>query len=179
RAEQREEIKQRTSEALNSFVKKSYGDFLACTAGTLDVQKPSSKASVPGRAREGSHAAIQLYVVNTGGPADTASLPQWKTGLVSDNTTWCVIDRGFELIPVWDVILCNHCRDFKSVGQMSRALRAAYKALTNQSIGTVFGEELGSAVQEARDFMGTVKTWQVIVDEEKLLMLMGLKDYLS
>ncbi|XP_064267493.1 interferon-induced very large GTPase 1-like [Passer domesticus] len=179
-AEQQEEMKQQMSEALNIFFMKSYGDFLASAAGALDVSKPSSKASVQGRAREGSHTAIQLYVVNTGGPADTASLPQWKTGLISDNTTWCVIDRGFELIPVWDIILCNHCGDFQSAGQMSRALRAAYKALTNQSVGIIFGEELGSAVQEARDFMGTVKTWEVTKgDEKKLLMLMGLKDYLS
>ncbi|XP_059699163.1 interferon-induced very large GTPase 1-like [Haemorhous mexicanus] len=180
RTEQREEIKRQTSEALNSFVGASWGGFGASVEGTLDVSKSSSKASVTERARESSHTAIQLYVVNTGGPADTASLPQWKTGLVSDNTTWCVIDRGFQLIPVWEVILCNHCGDFKSVDQMSRALRAAYKALTNQSVGTVFGEELGSAVQEARDFMGTVKAWEVTeADEEKMLMLMRLKDDLS
>nr|XP_054508975.1 interferon-induced very large GTPase 1-like [Agelaius phoeniceus] len=179
RAEQREEVKRQTSEALNSFVGASWGGFGASVEGTLDVSKSSSQASVLGRAAESSHTAIQLYVVNTGGPADTASLPQWKTGLVSDNTTWCVIDRGFELIPVWDVILCNHCGDFKSVGQMSRALRAGYKALTNQSLGMPFGEELGSAVQEARDFMGTVKAWEVTVDEEKLFMLMELKDDLS
>ncbi|XP_054149385.1 interferon-induced very large GTPase 1-like [Melozone crissalis] len=178
RAEQREEVKRQTSEALNSFVGASWGGFGASVEGTLDISKSSSQASVLGRAGASSHAAIQLYVVNTGGPADTASLPQWKTGLVSDNTTWCVIDRGFELIPVWDIILCNHCGDFKSVGQMSRALRAGYKELTNQSVGTVFGEELGSAVQEAKSFMGTVKTWEVTVDE-KLLMLMELKDDLS
>ncbi|XP_037986432.1 interferon-induced very large GTPase 1-like [Motacilla alba alba] len=180
RAEQREEMKRQTCKALNSFVMKSYGDFLVSAVGALDVSKSSTRASVQGRDGESSHTGIQLYVVNTGGPADTASLPQWKTGLVSDNTTWCVIDCGFELIPVWDVILCNHCKDFKSVGQMSRALRAAYKALTNHSIGTVFGEELGSAVQEARDFMGTVRAWDVMkVDERKLLRLMEQKDYLS
>ncbi|XP_057876634.1 interferon-induced very large GTPase 1-like [Melospiza georgiana] len=180
RAEQREEVKRETSEALNIFVGASWGGFGASVGGTLDVSKSSSKASVQGKARESSHTAIQLYVVNTGGPADTSSLPQWKTGLVSDNTTWCVIDRGFELIPVWDVILRNHCKDFKSAGQMSRALRAAYEALTNESVGMVFGEELGSAVQEARDFMATVKAWEVTkVDERKLLMLMELKDDLS
>ncbi|XP_059323685.1 interferon-induced very large GTPase 1-like [Ammospiza nelsoni] len=180
RAEQREEMKRQTFEALNSFVRKSYGDFLASAGGALDISKPRSKVSLQGRARESSHTEIQLCVVNTGGPADTSSLPQWKTGLVSDNTTWCVIDRGFQLIPVWDIILYNHCGDFKSVGQMSTALRAGYKALTNQSIDTVFGEELGSAVQEARDFMETVKAWEVTkVDENKLLMLMELKDDLS
>ncbi|XP_005062047.2 PREDICTED: interferon-induced very large GTPase 1-like, partial [Ficedula albicollis] len=179
RAEQREKVKRQTSEALNSFVRKSYGDVLESAAGALDVSTSSSKASVLRRAAESSHTAIQFYVANTGGPADTTSLPQWKTGLVSDNTTWCVIDRGFELIPVWDVILCNHSGDFKSVGQMSRALRDAYKALTNESVGEIFGEELDSAVQEARDFMETVKAWEVTVDERKLHMLMEVKDDLS
>ncbi|XP_039914648.1 interferon-induced very large GTPase 1-like [Hirundo rustica] len=179
RAEQREEMKQQTSEALNSFLRMSYGSFLANAVGSLDVSKSSSKASVLGRAGDSSQTAIHLSVVNTGGPPDTASLPQWKMGLMSDNTTWCVIDRGFELVPVWDVILYNHSRDFKSVGQMSRALRDAYKELTNQSIGTIFGENLGSAVQEARDFMGTVKTWEVMVDEGKLRMMMKLKDDLN
>ncbi|RMB94647.1 hypothetical protein DUI87_28882 [Hirundo rustica rustica] len=178
-AEQREEMKQQTSEALNSFVRMNYGGFLANAAGPLDVSKSSSKASVLGKAGDSSQTAIHLSVVNTGGPPDTASLPQWKTGLVSDNTTWCVIDRGFELVPVWDVILYNHSRDFKSVGQMSRALRDAYKELTNQSIGTIFGKEIDIAVQKARDFMGTVKAWEVTVDERKLLRLMELKNDLN
>ncbi|KAM4903426.1 interferon-induced very large GTPase 1-like [Sylvia borin] len=179
RTEQREEIKRQTCAALNSLVRKSYGGFLASAAGGLDVSIFSLKASVLGRARDSSHTAVQLSVVYRGCPPDTVSLPQWKTGLVSDNTTWCVIDRGFELIPVWDIILCNHSRDFKSVGQMSRALRAAYKELTNQSVGSIFGEKIEIAVQEARDFMETVKAWEVTVDERKLLMLMELKDDLN
>ncbi|XP_066036698.1 interferon-induced very large GTPase 1-like [Chamaea fasciata] len=179
RAKQREEMKRRTCEALNSFVGASWGGFRASATWALDVSKSSSKPSVLGGARESSHTVILLNVVNTGGPPDTASFPQWKTGLVSHNTTWCVIDRGFELIPVWDIILCNHRGDFKSVGQMSRALRDAYKELTNQSVGTVFGGEIEIAVQEARDFMETVKAWEVTVDERKLLMLMQLKDDLN
>uniref|UniRef100_A0A8C5X2K9 Uncharacterized protein n=1 Tax=Malurus cyaneus samueli TaxID=2593467 RepID=A0A8C5X2K9_9PASS len=152
RAEQWEEMKRQTCEALNSFVRASFRGFRANAVGAVDVSKSSSQASVQRSASKSSHTAIQLCMVNTGGPPDTASLPQWKTGLVSDNTTWRVIDRGFQLIPVWDIILCSHSRDFQSVTQMSRALRAAYKALTNQSIGTAFGEELGSAVQEAKEF---------------------------
>uniref|UniRef100_A0A8C3TWL9 VLIG-type G domain-containing protein n=1 Tax=Catharus ustulatus TaxID=91951 RepID=A0A8C3TWL9_CATUS len=177
--DQWEEVKRQTSEALNSFVGASWGGTVASVGGNLDVSKSIPQASVQGRGAERSHSAIQLHVVNTGGPSDTTSLPQWRTGLMSDNTTWCVIDRGFELIPVWDVILCNHCGDFESVGQMCRALRDAYKALTNESIGTIFGEELGSAVQEARDFIETVKAWEVTADVQKLLMLMELKDDLN
>ncbi|XP_032539335.1 interferon-induced very large GTPase 1-like [Chiroxiphia lanceolata] len=179
RAEQREEMKRQTSEALNSFVGASFSGFGVSAGGATDVSRSSSQASVQGRAGESSHTEIQCQVFTTGGPSETDSLPQWKTGLVSNNSTWCVIDRGSQLIPVWEVILCNHSRDFQSVHGMSRALRAAYKALTNQSVGTAFGEELASAVEEAREFMEIVKTWEETVDERKLLMLTDLKQNLS
>ncbi|XP_027527421.1 interferon-induced very large GTPase 1-like, partial [Neopelma chrysocephalum] len=179
RDELQEEMKRQTSEALNSFVGASLGGFGASGGVAATASKSSSKASVEGKTRESSHTAIQLYVVNTGGPSETDSLPQWKTGLVSNNSTWCVIDRGFQLIPVWDVILCNHRRDFQSVYRMSSALRAAYKALTNQSIDSTVREELASAVEEARHFMEFVKTWEGTVDERKLLKLMDLKEDLN
>ncbi|NWT07449.1 GVIN1 GTPase, partial [Mionectes macconnelli] len=51
--------------------------------------------------------------------------------------------------------------------------------LTNQSVGTAFAEELASAVEEARDFMEVVRTWEGTADESKLLMLMDLKRDLS
>ncbi|XP_050186804.1 interferon-induced very large GTPase 1-like [Myiozetetes cayanensis] len=179
RAEQREEMKRQTTEALNSFVGGSFGGFGASAGGATDVSRSSSQASVQGRAGESSHTAVQLHVFTTGGPSESDSLPQWKTGLQCNNSTWCVIDRGSQLIPVWELILCNHSRDFQSVYEMSRALRAAYKALTNQRLGTAFGEELASAVEEARDFMEIVRTWEGTVDEGKLLMLTDLKKELS
>ncbi|XP_008917714.2 interferon-induced very large GTPase 1 [Manacus vitellinus] len=179
RDEHQEKVKRQTSDALNSFVGASLGGFGASGGGASTVSISSSKASVEDQARESSLTDIQLYVVNTGGPSETDSLSQWKNGLVSNNSTWCVIDRGFQLIPVWEVILCNHSRDFQSVYGMSSALRAAYKALTNQSVDTTFREELASAVEEARDFMEFVKTWEGTVDERKLLMLMDLKEDLN
>uniref|UniRef100_A0A8C5TFL1 Uncharacterized protein n=1 Tax=Malurus cyaneus samueli TaxID=2593467 RepID=A0A8C5TFL1_9PASS len=174
RAEQWEEMKRQTCEALNSFVSASFR-LGVNAAGAMDVFQIQLTSLLSREAPARVPTQHSAPVVKQGAPPDTASLPQWKMGLVSDNTTWRVIDRGFQLIPVWDIILCSHSRDFQSVTQMSRALRAAYKALTNQSIGTAFGEELGSAVQEAKDFMEIVKTWEVTVDERKVFMLMELK----
>ncbi|XP_039580185.1 interferon-induced very large GTPase 1-like, partial [Passer montanus] len=51
-AEQREEMKRQTSEALNSFVGASWSGFWASVEGSLDFSKTSSQASVQGRARE-------------------------------------------------------------------------------------------------------------------------------
>ncbi|POI26714.1 hypothetical protein CIB84_009536 [Bambusicola thoracicus] len=176
RAEQREEMKQQASEALNCFVRAS---FAGSVGGNVDVSKSSLQASLGRSDRDSSHTAIQLSVTNTGGPSETDSLTQWKCGLVASNTTWFVIDRGFQLIPVWDIIPSNHSSDFKSAHQLSSSLRAAYEALTNHCVGTVFGEELASAVEEARAFLERMKTWEVTADERKLLTLIDLKQALN
>ncbi|KFZ60022.1 Interferon-induced very large GTPase 1, partial [Antrostomus carolinensis] len=179
RAEQREEMKRQASEALNCYVGASYSGFGVSMAAGVDVSKSSSRASSQGRDGKSASTAVQLYVTNTGGPSETDSLPQWKLGLVTNNTTWCVIDRGFQLIPVWDIIVFNHSSDFKSIYQMSSSLRAAYEALTNHSVGSMFGEELVSAVEEARAFVECVKGWEVTVDERKLLKLIDFKQNLN
>ncbi|KFQ34048.1 Interferon-induced very large GTPase 1, partial [Mesitornis unicolor] len=179
RAEQREEMKRQASEALNCYVGASYSGFGVSVAVDVEASKSSSRASFQGRDGRSAHAAVQLYVTNTGGPVETDSLPQWKLGLVANNATWCVIDRGFQLIPVWDIILFNHTGDFKSTYQMSSSLRAAYEALTNLNVGTMFGEELVSAVEEARAFVECVKAWDGLVDEKKLLTLMDFKQNLN
>ncbi|XP_074676486.1 up-regulator of cell proliferation [Strix aluco] len=178
-AEQREELKREVSEALSCYVGASYNGFGASVEAGVDVSKSSSWASVKRKDGRSAHTVIQLYVANTGGPSETDSLPQWKVGLVANNTTWCVIDRGFQLIPVWDIILFNHSSDFKSIYQMSSSLRATYEALTNHSVGTMFGEELVSAVEEARAFMEHVKAWEVTADERQLLTLIDVKRNLN
>ncbi|KFZ60933.1 Interferon-induced very large GTPase 1, partial [Podiceps cristatus] len=178
-AEQREEMKQQASEALNCYIGASYSGFVVSVGVDVDVSKSSSRASFQGRDGRSAHTAVQLYVTSTGGPSETDSLPQWKSGLVTSNTTWCVIDRGFQLIPVWDIILHNHSSDFKTVYQMSSSLRAAYEALTDHSVGTMFGEELVSAVEEARALVECVKAWEMTVDERKLLTLIEFKQNLN
>ncbi|XP_068535151.1 interferon-induced very large GTPase 1-like [Anas acuta] len=179
RAEQWDEMKQQTSEALNSYVGASFSVFGTKWGVKGDASKSSSQASFQGRDGSSTHTAVQLYVTKTGGPAETDSLPEWKCGLVANNTTWCVIDRGFQLIPVWDIILSNHSSDFKASHQMSSSLRTVYEALTNRSTGVIFGEELASAVEDARAFLEQVKTWEGTVDEKKLLMLLDFKQGLN
>ncbi|KAM6405878.1 interferon-induced very large GTPase 1-like isoform 1-T2 [Pluvialis apricaria] len=179
RAEQREEMKRQVSEALDGYIGASYSGFAVSVGVNVDVSKSSLNASCQRRDGQSAQTAVQLYVTNTGGPSGADSLPQWKSGLVTNNTTWCVIDRGFQLIPVWDIILFNHSSDFKSSYQISSSLRAAYEALTNHSVGTMFGEELVSAVEDARAFMERVKTWEVTVDERKLLSLIDFKQNLN
>ncbi|KAM9017782.1 LOW QUALITY PROTEIN: interferon-induced very large GTPase 1-like [Ara ararauna] len=177
RAEQREEMKQQASESLDGYVRAAFSSFGVSMGVDVEGSKYSSHASSQGRDGRRAHTEIQHYVTNTGCPPETNFLPQWK-GLVTNNTTWCVIDQGFQLIPVWDIILLNQS-DFKSSCQMSSILRAAYEALTNHSVSIMFGEELVSAVEEARASMECVKAWEVTVDEDKLSTLIKFKQNLS
>ncbi|XP_005146518.2 up-regulator of cell proliferation [Melopsittacus undulatus] len=178
RAEQREEMKQQVSESLNGYVSATYSNFGVSMGVDVEGSKYSSHASSHGRDGRRTYTGVQHNVTNIGGPPETNYFPQWKLGLVANNTTWCIIDRGFQLIPVWDIILFNHRSDFKSSSQMSSSLRAAYEALTNHSVSIMFGEEVVSAVEEARAFMECVKAWEVTVDEEKLSTLITFKQNL-
>ncbi|KAM9382257.1 interferon-induced very large GTPase 1-like [Phaethornis superciliosus] len=179
RAEQREEMKRQTSEALNCYVGGSYSGFVGSAGVDMELQRSGLQASSQGGERRSSSTGVQLYVTHTGGPAESDSLPEWKAGLVANNTTWCVIDRGFQLLPVWDIILLNHSSDFKSAYQVSSSLRAAYRALTGRGVGAVFGEELLGAVEEARALLERVKGWEVTLDKKQLLTLLEFKQSLS
>ncbi|XP_059583166.1 interferon-induced very large GTPase 1 [Alligator mississippiensis] len=179
RAERLDEVKKQTSDALNSYVGGSFTGFGFSAAVGVNVSKSNSAASFQGTVRENQETKIQLFVTKTGGPPDVDGLAQWKSELVINNQTWCIIDRGFQLIPVWDIILANHRQDFADVHQVSNSLRAAYTALTNQSTSPLFGEGLISAVEEAKAFLEDLKTWHVTGDEEQLLKLMDFKQKLN
>ena len=45
-----------------------------------------------------------LEVTTTGGPPETSNLTQWKSGMAASNSTWSLIDRGTNIVPVWNII---------------------------------------------------------------------------
>ncbi|KAG6923571.1 GTPase, very large interferon inducible [Chelydra serpentina] len=179
RAEQLDEVKKRTSDALSSYVGGSYSGFGWSIAAGVTVSKSGSETSFQGTDRKQTQTEIQLSITKTGGPPGVDSLTAWKNGLLASNKMWSVIDRGSQLIPVWDIILSNHRQDFKDVYQMSNSLVHAYEALTNLSVSTLLGEELTSAMDEARSFLEDMKSWEVTGDEEQLVTLMNFKQKLN
>ncbi|XP_074845148.1 interferon-induced very large GTPase 1-like [Carettochelys insculpta] len=177
-AEQLEEIKKQTSDALSCYIGCSYSGLAWSVAAGVMTSKSDSKASFQGTDKKQMQTEIQLYVTKTGGPPEVNALTVWKSGLLASNKTWSVIDRGSQLIPVWDIILSNHRQDFKDVSQMGSSLTRVYEALTNLNASTLVGEEIVSAVDEARSFLEQVKTWTVTGDEEQLMSLLNFKENL-
>uniref|UniRef100_A0A8C8SL19 MACPF domain-containing protein n=1 Tax=Pelusios castaneus TaxID=367368 RepID=A0A8C8SL19_9SAUR len=178
RAEQLDEVKKQTSDALSSYVGGSYSGFGGNIAAGVSVGKLGSEASFQGRNSKQTQREIQLFLTKTGGPPGMDSFTAWKSGLLAGNKTWAVIDRGSQLIPVWEIILANHRQDFKDVCQMVSSLMRAYEALRNLSANPLTSQELSSAMGEDRSFVEETKTWTVTECEEQLVKLIKFKQKL-
>ncbi|XP_078518417.1 interferon-induced very large GTPase 1-like [Lissotriton helveticus] len=179
KAEELEEMKIIATKMLNIYVGASFSGFSVSAVAGVGVSNSKSKSFFQGIGTESIQKYIQLLVSKTGGPVEVDSLAQWKSGLVSSNKTWCVIDRGFNLLPVWDMILECHRKDFKDVHQVASGLMEAYKAITKQNVNLVFGEELASAVEEARAFLQEVESWEVTDADVQLKKCIDFKQKLN
>nr|XP_033806559.1 interferon-induced very large GTPase 1-like [Geotrypetes seraphini] len=175
KSHQLEEVKRLASNLLNSYVGASYCGWGA----SVNVARSSSDASFHGEQTKALQTEIQLSVTKTGGPAESDSLTEWKSGLMTSNKTWCIIDRGFQLVPVWNIILSSHRKDFRDAEQMSSFLMEAYKAITNQSASLLFGEQLAGAISQAQSFLQDLKSWEVSCAEDQLMKLITFKQELN
>uniref|UniRef100_A0A8C5QY43 VLIG-type G domain-containing protein n=1 Tax=Leptobrachium leishanense TaxID=445787 RepID=A0A8C5QY43_9ANUR len=163
-----EEIKKENSEHLNVYVGVSYpGKFSA--AGVVDKTNTKSETTFDKKKERTRKKQTQLYVTKTGGPLKADSHGSWKCGLLANNKTWSVIDRGFSLLPVWEIILFAHKQDFLDVYQVSKNLIKAYEDITNQPQQLLFGENISSALDEARSFLSDLSSWEVTSAEQQLL----------
>uniref|UniRef100_A0A8C9C3L8 MACPF domain-containing protein n=1 Tax=Phocoena sinus TaxID=42100 RepID=A0A8C9C3L8_PHOSS len=178
-SEQLAEVKQQAAEALDIYIRGSYSGFGVNVAAGVDVSDSHSKTASQRTTFQNLQTKVQLSVAQTGGPPEANGLSQWKAGLVANNQTWCVIDRGIQLVPVWDIILTSHRSDFKDPHQVANCLKDSYTALTGLTAQIQEGEELLSVEKEARLFLEDVKSWEVSDPEEQLKKLINFMQRLS
>ncbi|XP_036181153.1 interferon-induced very large GTPase 1-like isoform X2 [Myotis myotis] len=179
RSEQLAEVKQQSAEALNRFISESYSGFGVKVAAVVDVSDSCSQTADPSTTSQNLQTKVQLSVAQTGGPPEANGFLQWKDGLVASNQTWSVIDRGIQLVPIWDIILSNHRSDFKDPCQVASLLKDSYSTLTGITAQIQDGEELLSVEKEARVFLEDVKSWEVSDPEEQLQKLINFMQMLS
>ncbi|XP_053553320.1 interferon-induced very large GTPase 1 [Bombina bombina] len=176
--ENMEEMKREASNALNTYVGFSYSGVFHVAAG-VDVEKTNTEKTVHETRKKQNEKNIQLYVTKTGGPLAVDSIGAWKAGLVASNETWSVVDRGFSLVPVWEIILSRHREDFKDAYKMSNDLRNAYKVLTNQYHNLLFGENVASALDEAQAFLTKMDSWKFTNPEQSLIKISDIRQKLN
>uniref|UniRef100_G1Q620 Interferon-induced very large GTPase 1-like n=1 Tax=Myotis lucifugus TaxID=59463 RepID=G1Q620_MYOLU len=178
RSEQLAEVKQQSAEALNGYIRGSYSGFGLIRAAGVDGSGSHSETATQSTTSQNLQTKVQLSVAQTGGPPEANGFLQWKAGLVASNQTWSVIDRGLQLVPVWDIILSNHRSDFKDPFQVASLLKDNYTALTGITAQIQDGEELLSVGKEARVFLEDVKSWEVSDPEEQLQKLINFMQIL-
>ncbi|XP_054581651.1 interferon-induced very large GTPase 1-like [Eptesicus fuscus] len=178
-SEQLEEVKQRSAEALNGYIRGSYGGFGVKVGAGVDGSDTCSETASQSTTFQNLQTKVELSVAQTGGPPEANGFLQWKAGLVASNQTWCVIDRGLQLVPIWDIILSNHRSDFKDPFQVASLLKDSYTALTGLTAQIKDGEDLLSVEKETRVFLEDVKSWEVTDPEEQLQKLINFMQMLS
>ena len=85
------------------------------------------KTSYEGVCSKSALASTQLFVEKNSGPPEAAEVIQWKSGLVTNNSTWSLIDRGSKFIAVWDIIRQNHEQE---LGLVREILKEAWERMT-------------------------------------------------
>ena len=116
------------SQSTTETVKKMQSEAISATAGvsfagfgvSAEVNTDKIKASYQGKCSDDILASTRLQVKISGGPPEATDLPLWKSGLVANNSTWNLIDRGKKLIAVWDIIKKNHEKDLGKVREILR-----------------------------------------------------------
>uniref|UniRef100_A0A8C5ZMW8 MACPF domain-containing protein n=1 Tax=Marmota marmota marmota TaxID=9994 RepID=A0A8C5ZMW8_MARMA len=171
------DIKQQAIEALDFYISGGYHGFGMNVAAGMNVSDSHSKAAIQNKTFQNLQTKFQLSVSKTGGPPEADDLAQWKAGLVASNQTWCVIDRGFQLVPIWDIILSSHRSDFKDPCKVAKCLKDNYTTLTGLVSQIQEGEEILSVRQEVRVFLDAVKSWEVSDPEEQLQKLINFNCY--
>ncbi|XP_045706594.1 interferon-induced very large GTPase 1-like [Phyllostomus hastatus] len=178
-SEQLAEVKQQAAEALNGYVRGNYSGFGVEVNGGGEVSSSYAKAASQSTTFQNLQNKVQLSVAQTGGPPEADGFVQWKAGLVASNQTWCIIDRGIQLVPIWDIILSSHRNDFKDPLQLANFLKDSYTALKGLPAQIQDGEELLSVGKVARDFLEDVKSWEVSDPEEQLQKLTDFMQIVS
>ena len=93
-----------------------------------EVDITSVKSNYKGKCTQKTQANTYLQVSITGGPPEITSLPEWKTGLVANNKTWSLTDRGTILVPVWEIIVMNYG---KELNILVKVIKKCWERLTN------------------------------------------------
>ncbi|XP_005372073.1 interferon-induced very large GTPase 1-like [Microtus ochrogaster] len=179
KSDQLDYVKQQAAEALDSYVRGSYSGFGVKVGGGMTASDAHSLSSYKNSTNRQLQIKVQLSVAQIGGPKEANGIVQWTTGLLASNKTWSVIDREFQLVPIWDIILSNHRSNFKDPFLVAKCLAENYTALTGLAAHIQAGEDMLSIIKEAGLFLNNVKSWEVSDPEEQLNYVMDFMQTLA
>ncbi len=131
-ARETEEVKEWTSNKLNAFLQ---GKTLTSTNVSADKSISCGNENDDFRHNKEIGYRTDLSVIKRGGPPEANVQQQWIEGLVANKQTWAVIDKGHQLVPIWDIIEKNHQDEFYCTIRLITDLQHAYGTISDESHG--------------------------------------------
>ncbi len=116
-------VKNVQEDAVSSKLGIKCGDF----GGSVEISGEKLNEVFQSSESKHLHSNTKLHVQIKGGPRNKTDVDEWGKGLVSDSNTWVLIDRGKELVAVWDIIKKNHPDEF---GDLAEVLSKSWEDLT-------------------------------------------------
>ena len=126
---------------------------LANIGASAEVDIGKIKWLYKDKCSESARANTYLQVTITGGPPAATDLPQWKAGLVDNNKTWILTDRGKTFIPVWEIIRMNH----KELEGISDVLKTTWEKISGLKSEQILSVTLS---YDSKTVLDNVKKWK-------------------
>ena len=70
-----------------------------------------------------------IQALISGGPQTVVGFPDWKNCLLASSKTWKLIDCGLNWVPIWDIIVMNHDKQFTNATSISKELKQQWEKL--------------------------------------------------
>ena len=121
-------VNQMLSDAVSATSELSFAGF----GVTTEVSMENIKSKFSSDCSKKTLANTHLVVTVEGGPPEAVNLPTWKSGLVANNSTWLLTDRGQKLEAVWDIIKKNQQKELGDVRDVLRSTWESVIGLTAQ-----------------------------------------------
>jgi hypothetical protein len=137
----------------NDAVSATAGISLANIGASAEVDIGKIKLLYKDKCSESTRVNTYLQVTITGGPPAATDLPQWKAGLVDNNKTWILTDRGKTFIPVWEIIRMNH----KELEGICDVLKTTWEKISGLKPEEILSVTL---LYDSKTVLDKVKKWK-------------------
>jgi hypothetical protein len=137
-----------------------------CNVGTgISGNYLSSRSNIENKYTESELSHILLKIVTDGGPPDEGDFNKWKHTLLSQNSTWSLVDRK-NVCGLWDV-LRNHQTDFENYKTLSVLLECAWNMETVKN--SMKNIEHTSCISILKMLCRTIKRLADLTDTEEFV----------
>ncbi|KAK7797716.1 hypothetical protein U0070_020800 [Myodes glareolus] len=160
-------VKKQTEEALDCYITESSSGSEGEVEARIKMTESRYVRSCQNTPNQQLQINVQFSESKIGGPSEANGIFQWTAGLLANNKTWSVIDKGIRLVPVWSIILRSHKSDFKDPFQMAKCLKENYSVLSGLPT-QIQDEEFFSIIQETRLLQKNIKFQAGYDGDEKL-----------